>query len=187
VCIEDTMKAIVVVAIAAMCVVSALADDWCTYVVDKKKYDLSSLGHTPGDRETVFHMLEDSSVVTANLCGATSLICPNDTSVCLRTTGYQYVSRGDVGSMKLESFKDGKDHGLVATFSSKEACGKSHYSTKVRLVCADVKDNEVVSTSGDDKACDIEMVVKTSAVCGSAASTIIPSLALVVLALLAMF
>ena len=64
---------------------------------------------------------------------------------------------------------------------------EQHYSTKVRLVCADVKDNEVVSTSGDDKGCDIEMVVKTTAACGSAASTIIPSLALVVLALLVMF
>jgi len=193
------MKAIVLVAIAAMCAVSALADDFCTYVVDEKKYDLSSLGHTPGDREKLFHMLQDTSVVTANLCGATSLICPDGTSVCLRTTGYTYASRGDANSMKIESFKDDKDFGLVATFTTKEACGNSHYTTKVRLVCADVKENQVVSVTGDDKACDLELVVKTQAACGdvepsssaqpssSAASTLIPSLALVVLALVALF
>lgn len=215
------MKAIVFAAIAALCLVSFAADDWCTYTVNEQKYDLSSLGHTPGDRETVFHMLNDTSVITANLCGSTSLICPNKTSVCLRTTAYSYASRGDDGTMKLEAFMDAQDYGLVATFTTKETCGQSHYTTKVRLVCARVKKNQVVSTVGDDKSCEIEMVVKTRAVCvnmssssssssssipssstsssissessaepkrsSSAASTLLPSLALVVLALLALF
>jgi len=199
------MKAVVFVAIAAMCAVSAMAADFCVYKVGDDTYNLSSLGHTPGDRETVFHMLRDGGVVTANLCGKTSLICPNTSSVCLRTSKFSYASRGDDGTMKLEPFKDGNEYGLIASFETKEACGKSHYSTKVHLVCAHVKENQVVSATGDDSSCEIELVVKTRAVCldnsssfssssskptsstpsSSAATTLFPSFALVLLALAA--
>jgi len=179
------MRTAVFVAVVAVCVACTVAQS-CQYDVNGAKIDLSKLSHVYGDRETIYKKLSDGSNLYVNPCERTTVQCSESTSVCMLTPDFNYVSRGETDSMKVEDLKckDYGDTGVTATFTGADSCGSSKYTTKVHFVCGNSAKPEVVSAKGTAESCELEMVVKTNAVC-SAATTLLPSLVFVLLALLA--
>jgi len=173
-----------VVAVLALCAVCTLASSSCKFKVNKNDYDLSSLSHIRGDREILYKRLPDGSVLYVNFCEATTVICPNTSSVCLLTPDYKYAPRGEVLSLTVGGLdcEDCGDDGLTATFVTSDF----GYKTRVHLVCADNNEPVITSAQGSSFGKELEMIVKTKVACASA-MTVIPSLLLVVFALLVAF
>lgn len=113
----------------ALSVACATAASDCTFTVDfdglAKTYHLAALTHAVGDREHLYGNATDGSRVYVNLCAPTTVVCPANTSVCMLTPDYHYVSRGATDSITVAPLacKDCRpNHGVTATFKSTEKC-----------------------------------------------------------------
>lgn len=189
-------------ALGALCVVlgvagaAAAAADACTFAVERngatQQFNLSALTHAVGDREHLYGVAADGSRVYVNLCAPTTVVCPANTSVCMLTPDYRYVSRGATQNISVTPLNCSGCRaraGVTATLLTADMCAKypsEIYWTAVHVACdraAAVP--RVERVVGDADSCGLEVFVRALAGCaGSAAGRQGPAAALIAAALL---
>jgi len=176
------MRALFAAVVLLSVVLSAVADDpyqcvvTLSYNKQKKsyKYDFSPLYHdTSSGTDTIFQRF-NGNVMYFNFCGVSSSACwTADTSVCLRTDNWDYLSSGLLNTQKFSrSDASGAAPGQSALIEysngDADSCPSGiKRSTKIYTVCkSDADPPYFEETVGSDN-CQFTFTMYTVAACGT--------------------
>jgi len=130
-------------------------------------YDLSKLNHNAGDKDTLWIRDDMGDYVYMNVCGPSSEKCESGTAVCMRTSGYDYVSLGKVSSQEFtESVESEPGKGVMVTYSDGDDCDfGDHWQTVISFLCDETEDGVIDSV--DEGECWYRLTVLSKYACGT--------------------